>query len=40
MATYDWQERHIIGLDGHEIALKQKIYMSTTVATNLSRELI
>ena len=24
MATYDWQERHIIGLDGHEIALETK----------------
>ena len=24
MATYDWQERHIIGLDGREIALETK----------------
>ena len=40
MATYDWQERHIIGLDGREIALETKDLHATTVATNLSRELI
>ena len=37
MATYDWQERHIIDLVGKEIALETKTYMFTTGLMSQSR---